>query len=83
MKISILIESCYVWAAGYVSAAGTPCINGIDITIILIQFLNFGLSSYYCIDSVAPEKYTAIYTVGGWMIALDKVNIINTLLAHK
>ena len=32
---------------------------------------------------VAPEKYTAIYTVGGWMIALDKVNIINTLLAHK
>ena len=38
---------------------------------------------YFAVGPVAPEKYTAIYTVGGWMIALDKVNIINTLLAHK
>ena len=37
----------YGQLAMYVWAAGSPSINGIDITIILIQLLNFGLSSYY------------------------------------
>ena len=34
--------------------------------------------------SVAPEKYTTIYTVGHYiMIALSNVNTLNTLHAYK
>ena len=33
-------------------------------------------------ELVAPEKYTTIYTVGHYMIALSNVNTLNTLHAY-